>query len=1194
MKKVRFLFWPVLLLCLLLAGIACAEKTTLMVYMCGSNLETEYALASRDLQEMMNSGYDRTSTEILILAGGSRKWGNGLNSDATHVCRVSPSMTLVDTGLTNRNMNLGEAETLSWFLRCGAEKYPADRYALILWDHGGGPMTGVCWDELHSGDHLTVFELRDALKNSPFRDQPLEWIGFDACLMSSLEVACQIAPYANYMIASQEREPGTGWTYSFLKGMETDRTGGETGRRIIDAYLDNPDAGRADKTLSCIDLRRTRDLSEALEGFFTAQGGQVTRKNFPNLSRLRTESLSFGVNRAGESSSYDLVDLGGLLKLFQADGDLMGKLEEAVVYSRSNMPGATGLSVYHPLLNTRDYAAEWKQLYSQIGFSDAYGTYIQSFMGLLTGERLVYWSNLKTQAEGNEFTCQLTEEQAENFQHGMLTVMGRELEDGADEAWYQLYTTDQVTLDENHVLHGTYDGKALYLVDDAGLYELTSPIEYQVQGDEYYIPLYPYGEDGEIIDTILGIYTLNEETGDLELKEYQIYDWNLQNFTSRADIDFSRYRGICFERYSRNMRRNEYGEIMAHPYWERDYHVESRIYLAIQKLNFRFVTHDVHEGIYQVMFQVRDSQNNWAASEPVQASHTVSPLEISLEMKEDPRLELQPFGYRNESRNVRVNPLGLVITNRTEKTLNILMNGTHLNGVPTEVEIGVQVAPGEKGVAEFPVDLDWLPWLRPQRVLQEISGTFLCWEEGQEPPASGEPYSMRMEMSLASLYRSTTALPAEDADWSEAVTAAEGESWRVSLRGISSLEGRVVLTLEYENRGESPRYFCPDLFRGDGEAWNHGVIQFSGDNGFDGNGLRPLRGQSAYAPPLLEVPAGKTLTDYVQVTPGKDGSTNLRELAFRVHLYDLDDFNLITEEIRLSFPTGLAVSENTSAAVPAGQVSLPSPAGEELYGINNLSLEREVRSPEVSSADLITLRLPEGVKGAQEAYYRIVSLVSGEEELYDRYMHLTLEDRQRMLMSLTDTPLMIPVQTGMLKEENGVLQARCLPWMTTLRAGGEEEMILYVMSAWLAEDLIYQESMQPVTFFSTGSGYYADQVRELSLGIMPRAGRVFSSGALWMKYGAPDAAFDTMRINGPWPFLPEEAREKSTASDGWPAAEGYQTCALEGSALQLGIRKPTAKDHLVVLFDITDADGQKMTLPPVPLTDYMSMEEEGR
>ena len=71
------MFWPVLLLCLLLAGIACAEKTTLMVYMCGSNLETEYALASRDLQEMMNSGYDRTSTEILILAGGSRKWATG-------------------------------------------------------------------------------------------------------------------------------------------------------------------------------------------------------------------------------------------------------------------------------------------------------------------------------------------------------------------------------------------------------------------------------------------------------------------------------------------------------------------------------------------------------------------------------------------------------------------------------------------------------------------------------------------------------------------------------------------------------------------------------------------------------------------------------------------------------------------------------------------------------------------------------------------------------------------------------------------------------------------------------------------------------------------------------------------------------------------------------------------------------------
>ena len=82
----------------------------------------------------------------------------------------------------------------------------------------------------------------------------LSWIGFDACLMSSVETAAAMKPYAGYMIASQETEPGFGWHYSFLKDIEKDRNGAETGKRIIDAYFENaPDSGEL-MTLSCVDL----------------------------------------------------------------------------------------------------------------------------------------------------------------------------------------------------------------------------------------------------------------------------------------------------------------------------------------------------------------------------------------------------------------------------------------------------------------------------------------------------------------------------------------------------------------------------------------------------------------------------------------------------------------------------------------------------------------------------------------------------------------------------------------------------------------------------------------------------------------------------------------------------------------------------------------------------------------------------
>ncbi len=84
----RFLL-PAFVFCLLL-GAASAEKTVVMLYLCGSNLESQYGLASRDLQEILDSGYDRDETEVLVLSGGSRVWHYGMDTERTSLYRVSP------------------------------------------------------------------------------------------------------------------------------------------------------------------------------------------------------------------------------------------------------------------------------------------------------------------------------------------------------------------------------------------------------------------------------------------------------------------------------------------------------------------------------------------------------------------------------------------------------------------------------------------------------------------------------------------------------------------------------------------------------------------------------------------------------------------------------------------------------------------------------------------------------------------------------------------------------------------------------------------------------------------------------------------------------------------------------------------------------------------------------------------------
>ena len=177
------------------------RKLTLMVYLCGSNLESEYGSASADLREMMAAQADPQKVSVLVMAGGSSFWRTGFDSRQTSILEIGKmNSRQVWSG---EAQDMGDPETLAGFLRFGTERYPAEDYALILWNHGGGPLGGVCWDELFSMDSMTLSELTEALGEANL-PRKLSWIGFDACLMGSAEVASAVSPYAEYMIASQE------------------------------------------------------------------------------------------------------------------------------------------------------------------------------------------------------------------------------------------------------------------------------------------------------------------------------------------------------------------------------------------------------------------------------------------------------------------------------------------------------------------------------------------------------------------------------------------------------------------------------------------------------------------------------------------------------------------------------------------------------------------------------------------------------------------------------------------------------------------------------------------------------------------------------------------------------------------------------------------------------------------------------
>ncbi len=212
------------------------DTVTLLVYMCGTDLETNYGMATSDLNEMAYATHS-DKVNIIVETGGTKRWKNSVVSSGTNQRWMisDRSVIALDKNVGRRAMT--DPSSLSDFIRWGVDNFPADRYFLILWDHGGGSLQGYAHDEYFPNDTMTLDEVSKALKDGGVK---FDAIGFDACLMGNLETAIAVEPYADYLIASEETEPGNGWYYTnwvttLAKNSSTPTT--ELGKQIIDDFI---------------------------------------------------------------------------------------------------------------------------------------------------------------------------------------------------------------------------------------------------------------------------------------------------------------------------------------------------------------------------------------------------------------------------------------------------------------------------------------------------------------------------------------------------------------------------------------------------------------------------------------------------------------------------------------------------------------------------------------------------------------------------------------------------------------------------------------------------------------------------------------------------------------------------------------------------------------------------------------------
>ena len=229
---------------------------TILVYLCGTDLESRSKMATSDLQEMLNADLS-DKVNLIVYTGGCKQWQNNVISSRNNQIWQVKDEGLVCLDEDAGSVSMVKPDTLADFIRYGAKKFPANRMALIFWDHGGGSVSGFGYDEkFASSGSMDLAEIDEALTDGGVK---FDFVGFDACLMATTETALMLAKHADYLIASEETEPGIGWYYTdwlTALGENTSMSTVEIGKKIVDDFVDTcASKCRGQKTtLSVVDL----------------------------------------------------------------------------------------------------------------------------------------------------------------------------------------------------------------------------------------------------------------------------------------------------------------------------------------------------------------------------------------------------------------------------------------------------------------------------------------------------------------------------------------------------------------------------------------------------------------------------------------------------------------------------------------------------------------------------------------------------------------------------------------------------------------------------------------------------------------------------------------------------------------------------------------------------------------------------
>lgn len=466
------------------------DSWTVLVYMNGDN-DLEY-FALQDFIEMVNVP---TNAKLNVLVQLDRA-----EDGAAPGYTDSPLGPLDDFTTTKRfrisgedttaiddlgEVNMGDADTLADFVEWGIKEGNSGHFGLVFWDHGGGwDLFGP--DDSDNHDGLDLPEISSGIAaglEAAEREVKFDFVGFDACLMATLETAQAVRPYASMLLASQELEPGSGWDWSALGTLSADpsASAADVGEEIVRLY--GPHVGETrNATLSLVNLDKLGQVTEALSALAT----DMAAVNPQVVGQVRAQSPEF----AGQHSK-GLIDLGQFARdLGDANADLsessqavVDALSDVVVYAYQGPDAgyAHGLSLYFPS-NPATYDASYAKL-TGIG---EWQKYLNSYLD--AGEELPALAGFTNPDKIGELSY--------DDESGFLYISGN-LAEGTAEQLVSATLNFGLSMEDGLVFLGSNDG-AWDVQQALGAWDLTALVG--TQGD-LQAPFYYYEQYSSESDT---------------------------------------------------------------------------------------------------------------------------------------------------------------------------------------------------------------------------------------------------------------------------------------------------------------------------------------------------------------------------------------------------------------------------------------------------------------------------------------------------------------------------------------------------------------------------------------------------------------------------------------------------------------------------------------------------------------------